>query len=374
VHRADRCRGVWHAPAARSHTICAMPRLTVSAAAVVAVLVAAAPAAAQSTTPVPVPVPVPTPVPPPVPTVTTTTPAPPPAPVAVSGTIKLTLQKVGGRRLTVLAGTRWRVRGLVRPYVAGQKVIVRFYHGNHRLESKSLHVNPSSGGSVGRFELGFATKRTGTITVRASHRATSTMATILARSKSVFVMPTHLTPGATGTTVRVLQRHLAAMHFAVQVTGTYDQRTGRGVLALQKLTGLARTSAVDIHTMREVVAGTARFKVRFPGDGKHVEASLSQQVIALINPHGRVYRIYPVSSGKPSTPTVLGRFSVYEKSPGYNSEGMYYSSYFIRGYAIHGYDPSPNYAASHGCLRTWIPDAIAIYDWLQIGNRVDVYQ
>ena len=52
---------------------------------------------------------------------------------------------------------------------------------------------------------------------------------------------------------------------------------------------------------------------------------------------------------------------------------MVYSSYFIRGYAIHGYDPSPVYAASHGCLRTWIPDAIAIYDWVQIGDGVDVY-
>ena len=47
--------------------------------------------------------------------------------------------------------------------------------------------------------------------------------------------------------------------------------------------------------------------------------------------------IYTMSSGKPSTPTVIGRFTVYNKEPGTNSEGMVDSSYFIRGYAIHGY-------------------------------------
>jgi lipoprotein-anchoring transpeptidase ErfK/SrfK len=86
-----------------------------------------------------------------------------------------------------------------------------------------------------------------------------------------------------------------------------------------------------------------------------------------------VKSIYTISSGKPSTPTVLGRFRVYEKTPGENSEGMVDSNYFIRGYAIHGYAEVPTYAASHGCLRVPIPDAPAIYSWVQIGTPVDVY-
>jgi len=86
-----------------------------------------------------------------------------------------------------------------------------------------------------------------------------------------------------------------------------------------------------------------------------------------------VRRIYTISSGKPSTPTVLGRFRVYLKAPGENSEGMVDSNYFIRGYAIHGYHEVPAYAASHGCLRVPIPDAPAIYAWVQVGTPVDVY-
>ncbi len=49
------------------------------------------------------------------------------------------------------------------------------------------------------------------------------------------------------------------------------------------------------------------------------------------------------------------------------------SSYFISGYAIHGYIEVPTYAASHGCLRVPIPDAPAIYAWVRFGLPVDVY-
>jgi lipoprotein-anchoring transpeptidase ErfK/SrfK len=33
----------------------------------------------------------------------------------------------------------------------------------------------------------------------------------------------------------------------------------------------------------------------------------------------------------------------------------------------------PVYAASHGCLRVPIPNAPAIFAWVQIGTAVDVY-
>jgi hypothetical protein len=113
--------------------------------------------------------------------------------------------------------------------------------------------------------------------------------------------------------------------------------------------------------------------VRYPQDGRHVEADLTKQVLAEIEPGGRVRAIYMMSSGKPSTPTVIGHFDVYSKTPGENSEGMVDSNYFIRGYAIHGYHEVPTYAASHGCLRVPIPDAAAIFGWVRLGTAVDVY-
>src|SRR5262249_19185786 len=156
--------------------------------------------------------------------------------------------------------------------------------------------------------------RTGTITVRASHRATTKLKSIRSRAKSVDVIPSHLGPGASGPAVRALQHMLEAEHFAVLTTGTYDDRTGRGVLGYQKLVGLPRTSVANASTLRRLVAGKGRFKIRYPRQGKHVEASLSHQLIALIN-HHKIIKLYPISSGKPSTPTVQGIFHVYMKSP-----------------------------------------------------------
>ena len=64
---------------------------------------------------------------------------------------------------------------------------------------------------------------------------------------------------------------------------------------------------------------------------------------------------------------------MYRKSPGTNAHGMVHSSYFIGGYAIHGYLDVPTYAASHGCLRVPIPSAWSIYSWVRMGDVVDVY-
>ncbi|HEV2753786.1 MAG TPA: L,D-transpeptidase, partial [Solirubrobacteraceae bacterium] len=126
--------------------------------------------------------------------------------------------------------------------------------------------------------------------------------------------------------------------------------------------------------MERLAAGQGRFAVRHRNHGRHVEADLARQVVALIGAGGKVERIYPPSSGARSTPTVTGSFRVYRKQPGTNALGMVHSVYFIRGYALHGYKSVPTYPASHGCLRLPVPDARSVYDWARIGTRVDVYR
>jgi hypothetical protein len=178
--------------------------------------------------------------------------------------------------------------------------------------------------------------------------------------------------GAHGPRVLLLQDELARLRYAVPVSGRFDEATGRAVLAFRKVAGLERIESANAGVFLRLQHGAGHFHVRYPHDGKHVEADLSKQVLAEIE-HGRVRRIYTMSSGKPSTPTVLGRFRVYSKTAGTNSEGMVDSNYFIRGYAIHGYAEVPAYAASHGCLRIPVPDAPAVFAWVQVGYPVDVY-
>jgi lipoprotein-anchoring transpeptidase ErfK/SrfK len=130
--------------------------------------------------------------------------------------------------------------------------------------------------------------------------------------------------------------------------------------------------SLDGATVSDLLNGVGQFHIRYPKHGRHAEGDLTRQVLALID-NGKVVALYPISSGKPSTPTVLGSFRVYLKTPGYLPDGMYYSSFFTGGYAIHGFNPAPDYPASHGCMRVPIVDAISIYRWLNVGDGVDVY-
>jgi hypothetical protein len=284
----------------------------------------------------------------------------------------LATQRIDGRPRFLLTGERLVVRGVVRPFETGQRVTVRFELDGRRVATSTVSVLPGPGGA-GRFRLGYSSSKPGLVQVSATHAASPQMAAFTARPMDVRVIAPDMSEGARGPGVWLLQSRLSALHYAVPLNGVFDEGTGQAVIAYRKLTGLARVPDTDALLYRLLRRGAGAFHVRYPRDGRHVEADLATQVLAEIEPGARVRRIYTMSSGKPSTPTVLGRFRVYLKTPGVNSEGMVDSNYFIRGYAIHGYPEVPTYAASHGCLRVPIPDAPAIFAWVQVGTPVDVY-
>jgi len=290
----------------------------------------------------------------------------------VPGQVKLALQKAGGSPLFALVGGRIVVRGSVTPYVAGQTVRVSFYLEGRRVGLETVGVLPGRA-AAGRFQVGFSSRVAGLLKARVAHYAMPKQGAFGATAPGVRFVNTNLGPGARGQSVRLLQSELDVLHYAVPLSGVLDEGTGRALIAFRKMTGLERIPYAGRHLFELLRRGAGKFHVRYRSDGRHVEANLTKQVLAEIEPGGRVKSIYTMSSGKPSTPTVIGRFRVYEKTPGENSEGMVDSNYFIRGYAIHGYAEVPTYAASHGCLRVPIPDAPAIYSWVQAGTPVDVY-
>jgi hypothetical protein len=290
-----------------------------------------------------------------------------------AGTMRLLVEKTGGNvEPLALKGSKLRIRGIVEPYVPGQQVTVRFHRGASKVRVVRVAVQRPKGAKAGQFVVGYTPTRTGRLRVRASHLATPELATIVAHERTIRVVSPTATAGAKGPSVRLLQRLLDARGYVVGQRGLYDDRTARAVLAFRKVSGMARTTAASADVFRRLVAGGGAFKVRYPSHGRHVEGDLSHQVIALID-HGKVERIYPTSSGAPVTPTVLGNFRVYRKDFGTNAKGMVHSSYFIRGYAIHGYHDVPVFPASHGCFRVPIPDAASIFAWVKLGDRVDVY-
>jgi len=289
------------------------------------------------------------------------------------GRVALTLEKVGGSPPFAFVGTRVAVRGTVSPYVAGQAVKVSFYRDGRKVSVQTVAVQPGRSPAEGRFAVAYASPVPGLVQARAVHYATPAQIEFSARSPAVRYVQVNLGPGAQGPSVRLLQSELDELHYAVPLSGVFDEGTGRALIAYRKMTGLERLPYAGRQVFALLAHGAGSFRVRYPGDGRHVEADLTRQVLAEIGAGGRVQSIYTMSSGKPSTPTVIGRFRVYLKTPGVNSEGMVDSNYFISGYAIHGYAEVPTYAASHGCLRVPIPDAPAIFAWVREGTPVDVY-
>jgi hypothetical protein len=272
-----------------------------------------------------------------------------------------------GHDALVLQRRSFRVNGAMLPVVAGEKVELRLSHNGKRTRTVRVAVRAD-----GSFTRRIRTRRVGRLTVRAFHPATPRLGRARGPKVSVHVARPQLSFGSSGPLVRVLQRGLAKLHYAVPRNDHFDDATGRAVMAFRKVNKMARRFDADRRVIAKVIAGKGAFKPRHPNAGHHVEADLSRQVLALID-HGKVVATYITSSGSPATPTVIGTFRVYLKTPGTNAKGMVHSSYFIRGYAIHGYIDVPAFNASHGCLRIPIPDAWRVFNWLNIGDRVIVY-
>ena len=274
-----------------------------------------------------------------------------------------------GERLVALTRTSWRVRGELRPFVPGQTVVVRFFRNGRKIHEQTEELRSIRGGAAGEFLTPFRSRSAGRVVVSAVHLATPELDTVRSEKVRVNVME----PVLGGSITRLMQKHLAQMHYAVSRSGVYDDATARAVMAYRKVNGQPRSYVASESIVRGVLAGKGAFKAKYPDDGRHVEADLSRQVLALVNRRGRVHRVYHTSTGAPATPTVIGRFRTYRKSLGTNAKGMVHSSYFIRGYAIHGYASVPAYNASHGCLRVPIPNAWSIYSWVRMGTVVRVY-
>jgi len=278
---------------------------------------------------------------------------------------------VGSATLTV-PGRVVRISGRINPYVPHQKVRVRIWLGDRLAKSVVVTPKPTKTKRTATFSAKFTAGRIGDVKVFAVHERTPEQKAIQSAAAKVTVANPNAGLGTTSPFAGLINQKLLALGYATSFGNTFDAATGRALEAFRKVNGMDRTQTLDATIVDKLLRGVGGFKVRYPQHGRHVEAHLGQQVLALIE-NGKVFRAYTTSSGKPSTPTVLGNYRFYWRQPGVNNKGMVDSTYFIRGYAIHGYPDVPTYPASHGCLRVPIPVARDIYNWVHIGDQIDVY-
>ena len=145
------------------------------------------------------------------------------------------------------------------------------------------------------------------------------------------------------------------------------RRRHRRAAAFEKLTGLPRSGIADDALWRRLLLARAP-TARFPGD--HVEIDKTRQLLYVVR-DGKVALIVPTSTGVTGN-TPVGVWHVYRKVAGYDWV-LYYPSYFLRGFAVHGYPDVPPYPASHGCARIPLWIAQTVYAAMPPGSTVYIY-
>jgi L,D-transpeptidase catalytic domain len=284
--------------------------------------------------------------------------------------LRLALTRVHDHRLQVgndVVGT-----ANLRPFVPGQQLTLTFRNDDHVIKRIQRRVKKVPGHNYGQAHIKTPQLiKPSRYQVVAYHGSTPELGRAKASSEVFHI--TYPRPHGSGHQVGIFNDLLNKQGYRNAPNGSsMSAATGRAVLAFRKVNGMARTMRATSGIFRKLADGRGEFKPDHPGAGRHVEVDISRQVMALIS-HGKAKYTYHVSTGAPATPTVRGHYHFYSKTPGYNSLGMYYSVYFYRGYATHGYHSVPTYNASHGCVRNPIPDSRFIYDWIHLGESIYVY-
>jgi hypothetical protein len=272
-------------------------------------------------------------------------------------------------------GKRVTVVGKVRPFVRGDRLEVVLMRGGKVVERRRSKVRPVPGKkNVGRVRLrSKRLEKHGSYKGRATHKRSRRLGPDRDSTRSFRLSFPDLRYGDRGTAVRVFHKLLRRAGYGNAPGGReFKSASGRAVHAFRKVNGMSRSERATSRVFRTLAAGKGGFKLRYPGAGKHVEVDLSRQVMVLAKGRRPRYT-YHISSGAPSTPSAQGKFHFYSKDPGYNSIGMYYSVYYNGGEATHGYQSVPDYPASHGCIRNPVPDSVFIYNWIDLGDPIWVY-
>jgi N-acetylmuramoyl-L-alanine amidase len=257
------------------------------------------------------------------------------APVRITAIPKLTLRTVG----SAVVGGRVRVVATLHPATAGAVV------GPRLVDTRTAHLAH----------------------VKVRSRPAKGWQAVSA-STSVSVVQPNLSLGATGPSVRELERHLAELHYAIKRDGYFGSEDLEAVYAFQKVERLARTGRVDAALWTRIVVSRtppARY------DGDHIEIDKARQVLFVVR-GGKVALAVATSTGATGN-TPLGTWHVYRKVGGFDWV-LYYPSYFLRGFAVHGYPDVPPYPASHGCARIPMWIAQTVYAQIGYGSTVIVYQ
>lgn len=117
------------------------------------------------------------------------------------------------------------------------------------------------------------------------------------------------------------------------------------------------------------------------GNDFWIEIDLTNQILYAYRDN-QLINGFKVSTGTSSYKTVTGTFKIFSKypaitmtGPGYDLEGVPFSMFFYKGYAIHGTYWHDNFGTpmSHGCVNMDTDDASWIFENAPVGTYIMVH-
>ncbi|MCE1248175.1 MAG: L,D-transpeptidase family protein [Firmicutes bacterium] len=191
-------------------------------------------------------------------------------------------------------------------------------------------------------------------------------------------------PGAFGEDVKDIQRKLVKLGYLTKdkVTGNYGDETTKAVMAVQKKNKLPETGISDRDTILAM--------------SEKIFVYLNEFSLYLVSPEGKVLKRYSIACGSPAYPTPTGDYFITDKQynpawyppnspwakdskpippgPG-NPLGTRWIGLNANVVGIHGTSSpwSIGSAASHGCVRMYIPDVEELFELVDVGTPVSIY-
>jgi lipoprotein-anchoring transpeptidase ErfK/SrfK len=147
---------------------------------------------------------------------------------------------------------------------------------------------------------------------------------------------------------------------------------------------LAYTTTEATWEERRIAPGAENLAYPAAVGEKWIDVNLSRHTMTAYVGAEVVYGPVAMVNGSAEKPTVTGTFAVYYKNPlmtmrGSNADGTNYetpnvpwSSFFHRGFALHGapWRKTFGYSASHGCVNLPVSVAKWVYDFATVGTTV----
>lgn len=185
-------------------------------------------------------------------------------------------------------------------------------------------------------------------------------------------------PPLTGADVEELQLRLRELGFFIgEVNGIYDEEMVKVVKDVQHSLGVSPSGEVEVDFWPLLYHGeeyTQGSNTEEPPGEVHLEIYLDKLQLKVFS-DGEEWAAFPISPGRPATPSPMGEWRVTDKSYRPNDA---FGTRWMRlsvpwgGYGVHGTNApwSIGRVASLGCIRMYNKDVELIYPWIPVGTRI----